>query len=227
MPPTLQRMHSNASTNTVSQSGRESVKGHPLVVRIGIHSGPVIAGVVGRKCARYHLFGETVTVAEEMEQHGMAGKVVISELTRQSMVAGMSAEQLRGYELEVIEPLVRAEPSPVQATRLTRTITAAVKANNAAAASGMASPTSPTSPPLPRVLNRYIVRRSRPGQRSKPQSAAGSAAQTGSGMYSQVRSSMTSGGLASITHASADKTGAVRSSVVQRNRRIALDAVIV
>ncbi len=53
----------------------------PIRLRIGTHAGFVIAGVVGRKMPRYHLFGETVTIAEEMEQRGVPGGVCISETT--------------------------------------------------------------------------------------------------------------------------------------------------
>ena len=215
--PPLTRLGSATSSVHNSQSERESVKGHPLVVRIGIHSGPVIAGVVGRKCARYHLFGETVTVAEEMEQHGLAGKVVISECTRQSMLEGMSKEQLRNYDLEPIEPLVRAEPSPN--TRTQRAATTAPGTTNAAG-----SVASPTTPVLPRVLHRYIIRRAARQQRSKGGGAVANP------LHSQVRSSVTTNGLNTSSHASADKyptaNGQMRGSVAQRNRRIALDAVV-
>ena len=215
--PTLTRLGSAASTTTSSQSERESVKGHPLVVRIGIHSGPVIAGVVGRKCARYHLFGETVTVAEEMEQHGQPGKVVISELTRQSMVAGMTKEQIKLYELEPISPLVRPEPTPPN-SRLARTVTTA-----------STTPTAgPATPPLPRVLHRYIVRRAstRHGQRSKVQSTVTAVHVSGGGGVGGgggTRGSLTVGGLASVTHAG----GGEKGSLVNRSRRVALDAVVV
>jgi len=53
----------------------------PINIRVGIHSGKVIAGVVGMKDPRYHLFGEAVKVAELMESSGKPDHVHCSHRT--------------------------------------------------------------------------------------------------------------------------------------------------
>ncbi|MEQ1797019.1 MAG: adenylate/guanylate cyclase domain-containing protein [Lacibacter sp.] len=53
----------------------------PFTLRVGIHSGPIVAGVVGRKKFVYDVWGETVNMAARMEQKGEAGQVNISEST--------------------------------------------------------------------------------------------------------------------------------------------------
>jgi adenylate cyclase len=50
-------------------------------VRIGIHSGSVVAGIVGVKKFAYDIWGDTVNTAARMEQHGEAGKINISQTT--------------------------------------------------------------------------------------------------------------------------------------------------
>lgn len=50
-------------------------------VRIGIHTGPLVAGVVGLKKFAYDIWGDAVNVASRMEQHSEAGKVNISSDT--------------------------------------------------------------------------------------------------------------------------------------------------
>jgi class 3 adenylate cyclase len=52
-----------------------------FAVRIGIHSGSVVAGIVGVKKFAYDIWGDTVNTAARMEQHGEAGRINISETT--------------------------------------------------------------------------------------------------------------------------------------------------
>ena len=54
-----------------------------LRVRIGLHTGPVVAGVIGVKKFAYDLWGDTVNTASRMESHGEPGRVHVSHAVRE------------------------------------------------------------------------------------------------------------------------------------------------
>jgi adenylate cyclase len=53
--------------------------GVPLQVRVGIDTGPVIAGVIGRAKFSYDLWGDTVNTASRMESHGLPGEIQVTD----------------------------------------------------------------------------------------------------------------------------------------------------
>jgi adenylate cyclase len=53
----------------------------PLEMRIGIHSGNVVAGVIGTHKFVYDIWGDAVNIASRMESHGMPNRIQISAAT--------------------------------------------------------------------------------------------------------------------------------------------------
>jgi len=68
-------------------------KGENLDVRIGIHTGPLIAGVIGSKKMTYDIWGDTVNIASRMESHSENGKIQISEITYQFIKGKFQIEE--------------------------------------------------------------------------------------------------------------------------------------
>ena len=97
----------------------ETPTGLPIHIRIGIHTGFVVAGVVGTKMPRYHLFGQTVTIAEEMEQHGTAGRVEVSESTYEFVQDEFEWEEITPLHINGIFIIISTAASTVSINSIT------------------------------------------------------------------------------------------------------------
>ncbi len=104
--------------------------GKQLSFRIGINSGPVVAGVIGHKKFIYDLWGEAVNVASRMESHGKAGAVQITRKTYELVgdefdCQSMGMVRVKGAgELEAWHVVGRRKERDVKATQVRRNLTA-------------------------------------------------------------------------------------------------------
>jgi class 3 adenylate cyclase len=75
-----------AGLEMIAACDRLRERGHPgLSLRVGVHTGPLVAGVIGDSKATYDLWGDTVNVASRMESMGLPGRVQLTDATRQAM----------------------------------------------------------------------------------------------------------------------------------------------
>jgi adenylate cyclase len=84
--PLPRKDHAEAIAEMALAMGAEFTRlacetGHALQVRIGIDTGPVIAGVIGRAKFIYDLWGDTVNTASRMESHAPPGSIQVTERT--------------------------------------------------------------------------------------------------------------------------------------------------
>lgn len=97
--------------------------GEPLAIRVGVHSGPVVAGVIGRTKFSYDLWGDTVNVASRLESTGIPGEIQASEATVALLDGSYDVVPRGTVELKGKGPmptfLVRARRAPVSPVQST------------------------------------------------------------------------------------------------------------
>jgi class 3 adenylate cyclase len=102
--PTPREDHAEAIADMALEMGAELERcagesGQALEVRIGIDTGPVVAGVIGRSKFSYDLWGDTVNTASRMEHHGLPGAIQLSERAHERL--GDRYEMRRRGTIEV------------------------------------------------------------------------------------------------------------------------------
>ena len=86
----------------IDVAAQESDRIAELRLRVGVHSGPVIGGVIGHRKFAFDIWGETVNIASRLESQGIAGRVHVSAATWRNVEDRFEAQprgpvHLRGY----------------------------------------------------------------------------------------------------------------------------------
>ena len=95
--------------------------GEDVSVRIGIHTGPAVAGVLGKRKLFYDVWGDTVNTAAHMESHGSPGRIQVTEAVRRLLDGAYAFESrglvdIKGKGPMQVYYLVRAHPNAPRQT---------------------------------------------------------------------------------------------------------------
>ena len=76
-----------------------------LSFRIGIHTGPVVAGVIGTRKFSYDLWGDTVNIASRMEAHGLPGRIHVTRAVRDRLLDDFEFEPRGNIDVKGMGPM--------------------------------------------------------------------------------------------------------------------------
>jgi class 3 adenylate cyclase len=100
-----------------AEAATRPILGQPLQLRIGVHSGPVVGGVIGSRKLAFDLWGDTVNIASRLEGLSKPGSILVSEATwklirHKYLCEAQADRELRGHSTMRTYSIVGLAPVP-------------------------------------------------------------------------------------------------------------------